>query len=151
MHNTKTRAVRPLKQAGFTLVELLIVVAIIGVLSAVAVPQYQKYVDRSEYATEFSELASYSTIVDAEIASGSEEGAAQTNIGADDDGKIDASENSLELSSYSFDDNTATLKTTNFEYAKEASGKWICTATSSDIDASLLPKKCNPKADDEKG
>lgn len=61
-------------QKGFTLIELMIVVAIIGILAAVAIPQYQNYIASSQVSRVMGEVGALRTTVERCLLNGDEEG-----------------------------------------------------------------------------
>jgi type IV pilus assembly protein PilA len=63
-------------QQGFTLIELMIVVAIIGILAAIAIPQYQDYVSRSQVTRVMAETGSLKTPAEVCLLNG------QTTVGS---------------------------------------------------------------------
>ena len=57
-------------QKGFTLIELMIVIAIIGILAAIAIPQYQNYIARSQFSEAHTLLGGARTAVQERVDSG---------------------------------------------------------------------------------
>jgi len=52
------------KQSGFTLIELMIVVAIVAILAAIALPAYQTYTQKARFTEVISAVGPYKTAIE---------------------------------------------------------------------------------------
>lgn len=133
-------------QAGFTLIELMIVVAIIAILAAIAVPQYQTYVARAQTAAALTEITpgrtAYETLVNQGVVSGTSY-ANVDNLGLPSSTEFCAISATAPASGNSAI--TCTLKGSAairghyLKLSRDSSGDWSCL---SDVTLKYLPSSC---------
>ncbi|MGX9457953.1 pilin [Photobacterium damselae subsp. damselae] len=141
-------------QKGFTLIELMIVVAVIGVLSAIAIPQYQKYVAKAEVASALATMTGVKTNVEAYavetgefpngISAASDLGVPQSmKQGAITLTKTSGSAGTIQYK-FASADVSSLLTSKDFALIRDSNGSWSCSISGATaaVDSSLLPKSC---------